>query len=226
MAKKTKPRTGFKLIFYTVLSTLFFALVAHMAYAVWPLPEFRGARVLEATLNSDWAKLAPLMNENFLKLVSSLFDWVYKVFFVFTGLDYLVTTALHEEEIQGLGGEGMRSLVLQAWKYLIEPFYYSLQIIVLRSVALISLMPLFFAAGFAGFINGYVGRYLRRTGGGKESGFIYHRAKIWWWLAFWGIWPVYLLPPISINLSFLLLPFLVSCLAFTWLVTHWFKKQL
>lgn len=225
MAKK-KPRTGFKLIVYTILWTLFLALLAHLAYAIWPLPEFRGAKALELTLHEDWAQLSALMNERFLSLVKAMFDLAYKVFFVFTGLDYLVSTALGEGEIDGLGSEGMRSLVLMGWKYVFEPFYYSLQIIVLRTVALISLLPLFITAGFAGFINGYVGRYLRRTGGGKESGFIYHRAKVWWWLAFWGIWPVYLIPPISINLSLLLVPFLVANLAFTWLVSHWFKKRL
>lgn len=226
MAKNKKPRTGFKLVFHSIFWTLVLAVAAHTLYAVWPLPEFRGAKVLETTLNADWARLSPLMNERFLSFVEVLYHWVYKVFFVFTGLDYLVTTALNPEEIKGAGGEGMRALVLQAWKYLLEPFYYSLQIMVLRSVALFSLLPLFIAAGLVGLINGYVGRYLRRTGGGKESGFIYHRAKIYLWLSFWGIWPVYLIPPISINLSLILIPFLVACLVLTWLASHWFKKQL
>lgn len=226
MANKNKPRTGFRLVFHSIFWTLLFAVAVHIVYAIWPWPEYRGAKVLEEVLNAEWGSLAPLMNQDFLGLVEAVFNWAYKVFFVFTGLDYLVSTALSAEKIESTGGEGMRSLVLVAWKYFIEPFYFSLQLIVLRSITLISLSPLFFAAGFAGFINGYVGRYLRRTGGGKESGFIYHRGKIWWWLALWGIWPVYLIPPMNINLSLLLLPFLVAVLALTWLVSHWFKKQL
>lgn len=223
---KSKPRTGFKRWLWSSFWVLLLALVVHVTYAVWPWPEFRGGAALEAVLRRDWARLSPLMSEPFTDLLQLLMQGVYQVFFVFTGLDYLVGRALDPTPITDTGGEGLRVLVLTAWKYFLEPVYWSLQIITLRTAALFSLFPLFLVAGMVGAINGWIGRYLRRTGGGKESGYIYHRAKIGLWLCLSGIWVVYLIPPVSINLQLLLPPFLLSTLAGVWVVVHWFKKQL
>lgn len=182
--------------------------------------------MLEQVLRHDIARLQPLVTERFVALLQWVMAAIYQVFFVWTGLDWLVGRAMDPRPIDEIGGEAFRSLVLAAWNYFLEPFYYSLQILAVRISVLFSALPLFGLAAGIGAVNGWVGRYLRRTGGGKESGYIYHRVKqsLWWAMA--GCWAVYLVPPYSLDPRWLLPPFLLATLMLSWMVVHWFKKRL
>lgn len=226
MPTKNKPRNGIKKWIYSSLATILIALVVQVTYAIWPWPTVKGAEALKSVLEEDWQSLAVMMNSQFADILQSIMQFMHKIFFELTGIDYLVGRALSPAPIEELGGEPMRTLVLVLWQYFLEPMYYSLLIITVRTAALFSLLPMFLVAGIAGTINGLVGRYLRATSGGKESGYIYHRAKQVTWVALAGLWAVYLIPPIHLNLALILPPFLVATLVAFWVVSHWFKKRL
>ncbi|WP_348648055.1 MULTISPECIES: TIGR03747 family integrating conjugative element membrane protein [Pseudomonas] len=75
-----------------------------------------------------------------------------------------------------------------------------------RILILILTLPLFLMAVFTGLIDGLVRRNLRRFGAGRESGFIYHRAKrmiVPLWIAPWIIYPAL---PMTVSPLLVLLP--------------------
>lgn len=222
----SQHRAGFKRWLSSSLLVLLAALVAHWLFAIWPWPEYRGASVLESLLQEDVARLEPMLNDQFMLLIRWIWGQVYQVFFVWTGLDWLVDRAFDPRPINEVGGEAFRTIVLAFWKYLLEPLYWSLQLISLRVTVLFSVLPLFLVAALIGSVNGWVGRYLRRTGGGKESGYIYHRVKQGYWICMAGCWALYLVPPYSMDPRWLLPPFLLATLVLSWALVHWFKKQL
>ncbi|CAB5670867.1 integrating conjugative element membrane protein, PFL_4697 family [Delftia tsuruhatensis] len=75
-----------------------------------------------------------------------------------------------------------------------------------RLLILILTLPLLLLAAFVGLVDGLVRRDVRRFGAGRESGFIYHRAKAA--LAPLAVlpWVIYLALPISLHPLWVLLP--------------------
>jgi len=67
-------------------------------------------------------------------------------------------------------------------------------------------LPLFLMAAFTGLVDGLVRRDLRRFGAGRESGFIYHRAKMLILPLLVLPWVIYPALPITINPIMILLP--------------------
>ncbi len=67
-------------------------------------------------------------------------------------------------------------------------------------------MPLICTAAFVGLIDGLVRRDVRRFGAGRESGFIYHRAKASLMPIAVLPWVTYLALPISVHPLLILLP--------------------
>ena len=71
---------------------------------------------------------------------------------------------------------------------------------------LILTLPLFFMAAFVGFVDGLVRRDVRKFGAGRESGFVYHRAKASLLPLAVLPWVAYLALPISMHPLLILLP--------------------
>jgi integrating conjugative element membrane protein (TIGR03747 family) len=67
-------------------------------------------------------------------------------------------------------------------------------------------LPLILTAAFVGLIDGLVRRDVRRFGAGRESGFIYHRAKASLMPLAVLPWITYLALPISVHPLLILLP--------------------
>ncbi|MFP3493580.1 TIGR03747 family integrating conjugative element membrane protein [Pseudomonas sp. SIMBA_059] len=67
-------------------------------------------------------------------------------------------------------------------------------------------LPLFLMAAFTGLVDGLVRRDLRRFGAGRESGFIYHRAKMLIVPLLVLPWIIYPALPISISPLLILFP--------------------
>lgn len=61
-------------------------------------------------------------------------------------------------------------------------------------------------AAFVGFVDGLVRRDVRRFGAGRESGFLYHRAKASLMPLAVLPWVIYLALPISVHPLLVLLP--------------------
>jgi integrating conjugative element membrane protein (TIGR03747 family) len=89
--------------------------------------------------------------------------------------------------------------------YLIAAAYTTLTFLV-RLLVLVLTLPLFVMAAFVGFVDGLVRRDVRRFGAGRESGFLYHRAKAALVPLAMLPWVVYLALPISLHPLLILLP--------------------
>lgn len=89
--------------------------------------------------------------------------------------------------------------------YLIAAAFTTLTFLV-RLLVLALTLPLFVLAGFVGLVDGLVRRDIRKFGAGRESGFVYHRAKA----AFMplAVLPglIYLALPVSLHPLWILLP--------------------
>jgi integrating conjugative element membrane protein (TIGR03747 family) len=107
-----------------------------------------------------------------------------------------------------------------------ETAYYSVQLLGLRLGVLVVSLPLFAVAGLGGFLDGLINWYLRRTGGGRESGFIYQRAKFALWGAVFLLWACYLVLPVALDPRWLIPPFVVLFGLGVRVATAWFKKYL
>ncbi|MBN0364558.1 TIGR03747 family integrating conjugative element membrane protein, partial [Pseudomonas aeruginosa] len=89
--------------------------------------------------------------------------------------------------------------------YLIAAAFTTLTFLV-RLLVLVLTLPLIFTAAFVGLIDGLVRRDVRRFGAGRESGFIYHRAKASLMPLAVLPWATYLALPISVHPLVILLP--------------------
>jgi integrating conjugative element membrane protein (TIGR03747 family) len=83
---------------------------------------------------------------------------------------------------------------------------YTLLTFLARLLILTLTTPLFLMAIFTGVVDGLVRRDLRRFGAGRESGFIYHRAKMIIVPLAVAPWIIYLALPVSVSPVLVLLP--------------------
>ncbi|MGQ0530268.1 MAG: DUF4400 domain-containing protein, partial [Panacagrimonas sp.] len=95
-----------------------------------------------------------------------------------------------------------------------------------RLAVLILSLPLLLLAAQGGFADGQVVWFLRRTGGGRESGFIYHRAKRAVAYSLVLSAAIYLIPPAVMNPRWVLPPLLVIFASGIRYSTAYFKKYL
>ncbi|BGE68537.1 TIGR03747 family integrating conjugative element membrane protein [Pseudomonas aeruginosa] len=89
--------------------------------------------------------------------------------------------------------------------YLIAAGFTILTLIV-RLLVLVLTLPLFLLAAFVGLVDGLVRRDIRKFGAGRESGFIYHRARASLIPLAVLPWATYLVLPVSVNPLLILLP--------------------
>ncbi|WP_058875858.1 TIGR03747 family integrating conjugative element membrane protein [Pseudomonas aeruginosa] len=90
-------------------------------------------------------------------------------------------------------------------RYLIAAGFTVLTFIV-RLLVLVLTLPLFLLAAFVGLVDGLVRRDIRKFGAGRESGFIYHRARASLIPLAVLPWATYLVLPVSVNPLLILLP--------------------
>lgn len=95
-----------------------------------------------------------------------------------------------------------------------------------RLAVLVLAMPVLGLCCVVALIEGLVRRDLRRWGGGRESGFIYHWAKRVALPLAVGVWLIYLMLPVSIHPSYIVLPFAGLLALATTAAAGTFKKYL
>lgn len=121
-----------------------------------------------------------------------------------TGWAYVhehVPNLSREDSLQGL----LAQLYLDSENYLIAALFTMLTFVV-RMIVLGLATPLFLLAGLTGGVDGLMRRDLRRFGAGRESSFIYHRARRLILPLLLSPWLIYLSLPWSINPLIILLP--------------------
>jgi integrating conjugative element membrane protein (TIGR03747 family) len=82
---------------------------------------------------------------------------------------------------------------------------YTVLVFLVRLLVLCLMLPLFLMAAFVGFVDGLVRRDIRRFGAGRESGFVFHRAKAALIPLVVLPWAIYLALPISVSPILILL---------------------
>ncbi|MCW2478039.1 TIGR03747 family integrating conjugative element membrane protein [Candidatus Symbiopectobacterium sp. NZEC135] len=109
--------------------------------------------------------------------------------------------------------------------YLIAAAFTVLTFMV-RLLVLVLTLPLIVTAVFVGLVDGLVRRDVRRFGAGRESGFIYHRAKAALLPLAVLPWVTYLALPISMHPLLILLPGAALLSVAVALTASSFKKYL
>ena len=83
---------------------------------------------------------------------------------------------------------------------------YTVLVFLVRLLVLTLTLPLFFMAAFVGLVDGLVRRDVRSFGAGRESGFVYHRARAALMPLAVLPWVTYLALPVSVHPLLILLP--------------------
>lgn len=97
---------------------------------------------------------------------------------------------------------------------------------VVRLTILVLAIPLFLLAMFTGFVDGLMRRDLRKFGAGRESSFVYHRAKRAVIPLLIVPWVIYLSQPFSLNPMAVFFPSAVMLGIITAITATTFKKYL
>lgn len=95
-----------------------------------------------------------------------------------------------------------------------------------RLTVLVLATPLFLLAMFTGFVDGLMRRDLRKFGAGRESSFVYHRAKRAMAPLLVAPWIVYLSLPVSLHPLFIFIPSAAIIGVTTAITATTFKKYL
>ncbi len=103
---------------------------------------------------------------------------------------------------------------------------YTVLVFLVRLLVLCLSLPLFAMAAFVGLLDGLVRRDIRRFEAGRESGFIYHRAKACLVPLAVLPWVVYLALPISAPPALILLPAAALLAVVVDITAASFKKHL
>lgn len=83
---------------------------------------------------------------------------------------------------------------------------YTVLVFLVRLLVLTLTLPLFLMAAFVGLVDGLVRRDVRSFGAGRESGFVYHRARAMLMPLAVLPWVVYLALPVSVHPLLVLVP--------------------
>ena len=104
--------------------------------------------------------------------------------------------------------------------------FYTLATFLLRLLVLAMTLPLFVLAALTGLVDGLVRRDLRRFCAGRESGFLYQRARATIMPLAMLPWVVYLALPVSLHPLWILLPTAVMLALAVDVTVGSFKKYL
>lgn len=140
------------------------------------------------------------------ELVEGAYQWL----FVKTGLlDWMSQASARSRAPSHADAHDIRYYLSQAYvwseRYLIAAAFTTLTLMV-RLLVLVLTLPLFLLAAFVGLVDGLVRRDIRKFGAGRESGFIYHRAKASLMPLAVLPWILYLTLPVSVHPLLVLLP--------------------
>jgi integrating conjugative element membrane protein (TIGR03747 family) len=204
---------------------VFSTLAVHFIYAVWPWPdEARGSAPLKETVVTERALVERLADIASIEQIGDTILWVYRITFEWTGLDGTIQSSTSPPT--GKPTDEIARRMAIGTQDLVDIFYWSVQLIGLRLGVLIVSLPLFLFAAIGGAIDGSASWYLRRTSVGRESGFIYHRAKLGLWIAIFSLWGLYLIPPVALDPRIIIPPFVAIFALTIRFSVSWFKKYI
>ena len=175
-----------------------------------------GLSLLKSTYQEEASYLSDSMHVQAQTFVS---DWVnisYHWAFEKTGIHSYLYSG--ESQITS-------NLLSNIWP-LLQGVVIGFQIFVMRLAVIVLMMPFILLIMIIAVVDGYLGWFRRRTGGGRESGFIYHRSKniVCWSII--GLWFFYLVPPFAIDPVYIFLPSIILLGLSTRFSIQYFKKYI
>jgi integrating conjugative element membrane protein (TIGR03747 family) len=175
----------FRLVFWVFMLTLLswcmaMAIGLYFHFKVW---EGEGVRPFEQALeqlilDAVSASVVGPLGLNAAHLTLMLSEGAYRVVFVWSGLEGAHFRALAGMTATVGDAAFYRWLVQHAQS--VEVAMMITRLYGAKIAMLAGALPLFLIAYVVAMVDGLVARYIRKQGGGRESAFIYHRAK-------WGI---------------------------------------
>ncbi len=139
------------------------------------------------------------------KIIAAAYEWCFEK----TGIIDWITYSSEQNRQNSASDGGLQYYIgvayVQVENYGLAAVYATLTSLA-RLLILTLTLPLFLMAGFTGLVDGLVRRDLRRFGAGRESGFIYHRAKMMMLPLLVLPWIIYPALPVTISPIVVLLP--------------------
>lgn len=158
-------------------------------------------------------------------MIDVAYDWIFEK----TGLVEWINYSAAQSRINGSQAQGLHHylgiMYVHVEDYGLAALYTVLTFLT-RLLILTLTIPLFLMATFTGAVDGLVRRDLRRFGAGRESGFIYHRAKMMVVPVGVAPWVLYLALPVSVSPVVILLPCAVLLGGMVSVTVGSFKKYL
>ena len=200
------------------------ALLVDIVYVFWPYPAMRGVAAFQHNLQAESELIASLSAPDSAVFIRQVQLWAYQPTFAWSGLHEMMRDVNKEESWQGANAY-MHSFVVGNWQFL-QTAHIGILLFAQRLAVLLLSAPLFLVVMLAAGLDGFITWYQRRTSVGRESGFIYHRAKHGFNHTWLGVWVLYLLPPIVLDPRWMIPPALLLTGLATRLAVGYFKKYL
>ncbi|PFG25100.1 integrating conjugative element membrane protein (TIGR03747 family) [Pseudomonas lurida] len=196
-----------------LLISLFFSILTEWIglYFFWPEEGWHHSRDM---LNSELEWISKSFTQSLLLqdpdhtarwIVGFVYEWCFEK----TGLiEWIKHSSVQARVNSSKGGDLQYYLGLayvQIENYGLAAIYAALTYLA-RLLILTLTIPLFLVAVFTGLVDGLVRRDLRRFGAGRESGFVYHRAKMLIVPLIVAPWIIYPALPMTISPILILLP--------------------
>jgi integrating conjugative element membrane protein (TIGR03747 family) len=181
-------------------------------YALWPEEGWKHARQMyksEQGQLSDNFKRSAIVQEPG-RTVHELVQLSYGYVMVKSGLEKSLkgtSRKAHKARTRNVGDTSyyVGELFVHLENYLLAAAY-TILVFIIRLIVLFLSLPLFLIAAFLGLIDGLVCRDIRRFGAGRESGYLYHRAKACVLPLATLPWIFYLSLPMSVEAGLILVP--------------------
>ncbi|MED7666715.1 TIGR03747 family integrating conjugative element membrane protein [Pseudomonas moraviensis subsp. stanleyae] len=189
----------------------------------------QGWRHSQAMLNSELGWLSEHFKASLIlqqpgQTIVQWLDFLNQSLLVKTGFADFARQARVSSQGNSLWG-GINQLYVSIEDFVMAAVYVTLTFVV-RLTILVLATPLFLLTMLTGFVDGLVRRDLRKFGAGRESSFVYHRAKRAVIPLLIVPWIIYLSLPFSLNPLAILLPCAVLLGATVAITAMTFKKYL
>lgn len=159
-----------------VLIVMLSALVLDCLHVMWPYPhQALGLEAFRADIRTEWNVLTALCGPGYPEATQAIYGALHRVLFEWPGFDGMLVRAQNPVPLGGLD-EMMRRAVLRTSEFW-GTALSGLELFSMRLAVLAVSLPLIALTAICGVADGLLSRHLRRTGGGRESAFVYHRAK-------------------------------------------------
>lgn len=145
--------------------------------------------------------------------------------FMATAHEWVFVRTGFEDWVESQQSGFLQALVNGTW-FVFDTAKQGLQLFALRCAVLVLALPLFTVVAAVAVADGLYGWLMRRSGGARESGFIYHRAKRAFPATIMLMSLMYLVPPIAVDPRWWLPPFIGLLAIALRLRVAYFKKHI